>query len=57
MLREAASRREERWRRDMVRDVYVAEEMTRHMLFTASVNVLVSFKNFSAAVSRRAKLR
>lgn len=28
-----------------------------HMLFTASVNALVSFKNFSAADSRTAKLR
>jgi hypothetical protein len=36
---------------------FVNEEATRHMLFTASVNVFVSFRNFSAAVSSKAKLR
>lgn len=58
MLGEAAPGCEKRWRKDLVRGcLFVTEAMRRHMLFTALVNVLVSFKNFSAAASRRAKLR
>jgi hypothetical protein len=40
-----------------VRDACLKEETGRHMLFTESVNVLVSFRNLSAAVSRRVKFR